>query len=657
MIHQNLPISFFAPFFRYSKEISSLDKVPREPGQVGIVSIPKVYTTMFSEVVDSRAYMPAVRRREHQIPDDLLVPTTALEITDRLNRLKGERNEKEVFRLLHLYFQKKKIKNGGVPDDCLILTNQQLVDPRSGRWYERDFVIVNLSAGYIMNIECKSYLNLQRLNDPKGGAKEQLRISKDIVTELFGGIINESWDFVSAIFCSEVDQEVIICDGCWPYILTSNGKTRHTRYLELKNIMPRDIIDSTPGLAQDFQFICKTLIFNGVQIEDDIINKICANVDKAGSARNVAFWSPEQRDILDDDNKRVLLMSSNSTGKTILMLYQAKKLLDAGEKVVFLVYQHHIRKRKSLLQLKIEADFHRFLTTGQLEVKQFCGNFEEILNDFQAYSEEHLFVDELLILYDPTGQIVEYVPHIENILKTWDEQHNWSKFLWIAVAGFDGKIPFEAFQNARHAFFIPELTYPLRNTVEILHLVQAFQTNSNPDFRLSDLDVGLPGNKVKNYWNVTIPNNLTNTFYPVQLTYRKASDAIKAAFDHIREKSEKQNPCAMIIIATQLSKDELRSSRISALRIIEVIFNNANRPLPLLHSFLNESEHFHEDDIKNWMTQPNDRRRDLVVDYATSHGCENDIIIFMQKKGEMISPNSLLRAKSLLFVLTFDDLI
>ena len=142
-----------------------------------------------------------------------------------------------------------------------------------------------------------------------------------------------------------------------------------------------------------------------IQIDDDIINKICANSEKAGTAKNVAFWSPEQYDILNENNRRVVLKSANSTGKTILMLYMMKKLLAKGEVVAFLIYQHHKKtERKSLLQLKIEEEFSEYVKSGQLVISYITGNYKKITFEVDIFSLRHVFIDELLILYDPQGE-------------------------------------------------------------------------------------------------------------------------------------------------------------------------------------------------------------------------------------------------------------
>ena len=89
--------------------------------------------------------------------------------------------------------------------------------------------------------------------------------------------------------------------------------------------------------------------------------------------------------------------------------------------------------------------------------------------------------------------------------------------------------------------------------------------------------------------------------------------------------------------------------------IIHEVFQRSNRPRPILYSYLDNSEKY-ERAIKDWITYPDKRRRDLITDYATSHGFENDVVIFIQFKKNLVAPNNLLRAKCLLGIITFDEM-
>ena len=603
-----------------------------------------MYLSKYSDVVSITDYKATARRRRHLSESRNRPPTFPKEVDNRLRHLMGEFPEKILFQTLHETL-------GRLKHDCLILANQKLVHPHTLQTFERDFIIVDLTARFVMNIEVKSVLTKFSISaSQRGGAKRQLRISKWILKELFGGKISKDWKFVAALYGRAMDQNLWYCGGCEPYVMYGRNVFQKLERA-IPNVPFKKICDST--WIEEFKMISKTLIFHGVQIEDDIINKICAKIDSAGTPKNIAFWSPEQYDILDSDIKRILLMSPNSTGKTILMLYKVKELLNQNESVVFLIYQHHKRERKSLLQMKIEEDFKFYIKKKKLFVDTITGNYSYLT--LEKYKYYHLFVDELLILYEPEWNDEKWKQHTEIVLNNWHVQHEKTKFLWITISGIDERIKYESFFKAEHEFWMPQLNFPLRNAVEILTQAEAYQTNSNRNGFLSDLDVGLEGHSLKTFWSLDIPDNLSNTLAPIIRFRPRASDVLQIGFNEIKRKSEREKPFALVILATQLTQD-LKNPNTNANEIITKIFLKANRPQPYFHSYLDESKEFTEEQIKIWITRPNLRFRDLVVDYTTSHGCENDIVIFLQRKGQAIIPNSLLRAKSLLAILTFHEL-
>ena len=68
--------------------------------------------------------------------------------------------------------------------------------------WEKDFLIVNKTHGYIMNIEAKSSLNAKSLNE----AKSQLENTKKILEKWFGADLRKGWKFISAIYCERNDK-------------------------------------------------------------------------------------------------------------------------------------------------------------------------------------------------------------------------------------------------------------------------------------------------------------------------------------------------------------------------------------------------------------------------------------------------------------------
>ena len=623
--------------FRYSAKIFNMEERYYEKGSIGKVTIPKIWTSNHSDVVELSEYENTAKRRRHLGDSANRPPTTESSLSQKLGHAHGDKAERMFFEVLKQYF-------GGCNEDVLILVNQNITNPSTLNQFERDFMVVNLTSGYILNVEAKASLKRSSLDGPNGG-KNQLYVSQNLLKRMFQRRISKDWYFIGALFGLRLHPEIEACANCQRYLLIPRDIFKC-----LDEILPKpNLRRFNRSWITDFRNISKKLIFEGVKINDDLISRICAASERAGTAENIAFWSPEQYDILSERNKRVLLYSSNSTGKTILMLYMMKKLLENGEEVSFLIYQHQDRTGKSLLQLKIQEMFQHYLANGKLQLDRVTGNYQSIF--FRDYKKRNLFVDELFILFDPYRRNLRTRPSIEYLLHRWDTDHNIDKFLWIAVAGIDERMSFDEFKQTRSSFQVPMMTYPLRNTKEILLKVNTLQEQSATP-GLSDLDVGPRGNRVKTYWNISIPENLTNTIEPKSLANYAASSGIRQAFEIITQNTLRENPKALIIMGTEVIKDLMWRGGYSQ---ICDIFREAGRPVPILYTFLRESEQ-REKVISNWMTKPGDRRCDLVVDYSTSHGCENDIVIFMQRKNCLIPPNSLLRAKSVLVIITFVDL-
>jgi hypothetical protein len=83
--------------------------------------------------------------------------------------------------------------------------------------------------------------------------------------------------------------------------------------------------------------------------------------DLVGAPDNVLFWSNSQQDLLaSQDRRNVIFLSGPGTGKTILSLEKAKRLLLRGEKVAFLLLKPEFvpEDTPTFLQLHLE-DFFR----------------------------------------------------------------------------------------------------------------------------------------------------------------------------------------------------------------------------------------------------------------------------------------------------------
>ena len=123
----------------------------------------------------------------------------------------GEELEKTVYESLKTYFhnhQEQKV---------FIIHGYEIMDmdlsakstTAISHW-EKDFIIINLTYGYVMNIEAKTTLNAKSLKN----VKEQLEGTKKLLEKWFGADLNPGWVFISAVYCERDDKTNKYCDKC-----------------------------------------------------------------------------------------------------------------------------------------------------------------------------------------------------------------------------------------------------------------------------------------------------------------------------------------------------------------------------------------------------------------------------------------------------------
>ena len=88
---------------------------------------------------------------------------------------------------------------------------------RSAQKEEKDFIVINLTYGYILTIEAKSTLDSKSIKK----AKKQLENTKNLMKKWFGADLKKEWLFFSAIYCEKGDKYAKLCNNCdWRFIFT-----------------------------------------------------------------------------------------------------------------------------------------------------------------------------------------------------------------------------------------------------------------------------------------------------------------------------------------------------------------------------------------------------------------------------------------------------
>ena len=128
----------------------------------------------------------------------------------KIKSLAGEILEKTVYDTLKTYFHTHHSQQVLVLHGYEIMDLEMLTSQREITHGEKDFIIINSTYGYIMNIEAKSSLNAKSLNE----AKRQLEETKKLFEKWFGADISTSWQFISAIYCEREDKTNKNCKKC-----------------------------------------------------------------------------------------------------------------------------------------------------------------------------------------------------------------------------------------------------------------------------------------------------------------------------------------------------------------------------------------------------------------------------------------------------------
>ena len=129
----------------------------------------------------------------------------------RMKTIEGEVLEKDVYDTLKKYFKSHP------EQEVLVLHGYEILDldaPENPKkpipHWEKDFIIINVTYGYVLNIEAKQTLNKKSMKS----AKKQLENTKQIIEKWFGADLKPGWVFISAVYCEKGDVWNNCCEDC-----------------------------------------------------------------------------------------------------------------------------------------------------------------------------------------------------------------------------------------------------------------------------------------------------------------------------------------------------------------------------------------------------------------------------------------------------------
>ena len=160
------------------------------------IFVPEVFLTKDPELIYNEK--EELERLLKTIPDG----KEKENLRSRLKTLEGEKLEKKVYDTLKSYFESHRDQEVLVLHGYEIADLDKLANRKDVAHWEKDFLIINVTYGYILNIEAKSSLNGKSV----AKAKEQLENTKRILEKWFGADLSEGWKFISAIYCERKDK-------------------------------------------------------------------------------------------------------------------------------------------------------------------------------------------------------------------------------------------------------------------------------------------------------------------------------------------------------------------------------------------------------------------------------------------------------------------
>ena len=530
------------------KEIADFETIQQSdyiPGMIGTKFLPSVWVTKIPKVAQPLDYDQQYQANPSQIE--------AKQHVKNLAAILEQSGEKSVFEGLESYFDKYK------NEDAFVIFNQDIPDKTvlKPTWHEIDALVINCTKGYILVIEAKGKLHKIALNT----ALKQLTTTKSIIEKNFLTDINENWKIINAIYTSEIDTSLNICQSCQHFVISS---IKGDFVQQMESILNQVAIKNW-RYAKDFYTLVKEILPLRVRIakglsdafmmNSTIMNKIQTNLEDAGSATMVAFWSKSQFNVVMDwfNCKRLLFESGFSTGKTISMIYCMHKLLEIGEKVLFVIYvvqskEQWYKNWPSLLKIKIQHHFDQLQQGGlfsdpqQFQVVEVDLHTQKAFDDLcHKYHDFHFFVDEVNFIHKGLVSSIRETVGIKSygvdvdLLKYWSQKIPPHLHLWVAICysknGFDSS-SLDAYYPTR-----PEMNLPMRNVKDTVEYVKS---KINVKSRYGIVQVGTANSlndtsKFDEIDTLKIPTNLTRSFKPVIIQAKNYTDGFKKVFQALSD--------------------------------------------------------------------------------------------------------------------------
>ena len=624
------------------KEIADLESISQskfQHGMIGAKFLPCIFISKIPRVVEPAAY-----DHQHKVKKSKIDPK---EHAKNLKNIVKESSEKSTFDGLVAYFRKN------TQEDVFVTFNQDIRDKTQTNptWHELDALVINLTRGYILVIEAKGNLN----NQPLKKALKQLKKTTGIFLKNLASGLKQEWKLIKMIYSADVNPSLNICSTCQPYVI-SPAKGDFVNQIEV--ILNQELIKGW-SYVQDFHYLVKEILPLRVRIASQLTNiftmnatifeNIKNNVEAAGTAEMVGFWSRDQLNIAEDclNLPRILFDSAFSTGKTILMINCMTELLKKNKKVLFVIhddkYLGHGKDIPPLLQSKIES---HFIQLHQQGVYQDLSHFQVMEVDmskqhnfdllFKTHSDFHFFVDEVRFDTDLNYDQINY----------WSRRIPPNQHCWIAICYGKDKEKYDRSKLLGQFPMLTGMAKAMRNNEGNVKLVKEKITISS--------NVGY--NDTSKIRELEIPSNLTRNFQTerFQLEANNYQDGFEKVFEALKHIDDACNNTSILFVIPWQHTSVLwslprfckcyKERSLKELRtLISPIYNKFNRPQP--NVYLEKAD---IDQTKRWVKNSK-KTNDLITDSILVNGFEHPIVAIFNQIG-YFQHNLAMRATGIIVV-------
>ena len=301
------------------------------PGKLGTYFVPPMFFSSTPDVIKLSEYDAKTRGKgKHK------------------DGVRGQLAEQIMFNALKVYYSKRK-------DDVLILHSHKFLKNAT----EKDFILINVTKGYIMIIEVKASTALFQK------AKKQMFDSKEKIEEICGILgPNTQWQFVGVFFALEDKSKKPLFDCSCPLPCDTfsivgreniENKLRKIDMIAIQNrankLVPSELnpefvekakIDKSDTIQKNKNWIPSEHISEFVELAKqfmfvvqgdskapvtgcNLVKKINNHVNAASTFEGILFWTPQQLSITTAVHlPYVFLDAFYSTGKSYTLQFISK---------------------------------------------------------------------------------------------------------------------------------------------------------------------------------------------------------------------------------------------------------------------------------------------------------------------------------------------